>query len=290
MAEPTNDTQPVAPITTPVAPTTPVVANDGAITNVPPASDEIVIDKRLYTEDGKFNQEGAKEFFKERKAEVEKYEKRLKDMRRIVGDGKAAESKDAYFQDYVPGDKYAKFFDEKAPGKDDVQKITNKFAETYFEAGLTKNQAAKVSNTMLETLEAVGVLDVKTPEEKAKERQVWIDEQKKVLGSNADNIIREARMFVERSDSFDANAKKSIIDLMEHLGAPFIDTIHQLKDAFGERAGKPPASVLNLGGLPSDIQLKQEYLDPKTTPIRRDEIIKLRAKAGRTGRLMDAQA
>lgn len=288
----TNSTQ--APVTETTQNTPAITNTEVKLTNVPnykvQAQEELDFDKRLYTEDGKFNKDGAKEFVKELKEKEEKYEKRILDLRRKVSDGKAPEKKDEYFQDFAPNEKYMKFFDPAAPSKDEIKKITDKFSETYYNAGLTRRQADDISNTMLETLEELGVMDTRTEEQKYIAKAKWVEDQKRSLGSNADNIIREARMFVERSDYFDAKTKNTMLEMMESIGAPFINTVHQLKDAFGEGAGRVPTNISNLGGLPSDLQLKQEYMNPATSELRRQEIITLRAKAGRSGRLFDAQA
>jgi len=299
MGEPAPATPPATPAPAPATPpadntlTGQPPATDPKLTNVPPhpvkPNEELTFDARLYTEDGKFNKDGAKEFFEERKQEKEKYEKRILDLRRKVSDGKAPETKDEYFQDFAPADeKYMKYFDPKAPSAEDVKGITDLMAETYHASALTRRQADDVTNSMMKVLEKVGVVDTRTDEQRYIAQQKWITDQKKQLGSNADNIIREARVFVENAPVFSAETKNKLIELMEKLGAPFIDTIHQLKESYGGATGGVPSSIANLGGLPSDAELKAEYLNPATQDFRRQEIINLRAKAGRTGRLMDA--
>lgn len=252
--------------------------------------EEYDFDKRLYTEDGKFNKDGAKEFFNEIKSERDKYEKRILDLRRKVSDGKAPQDKKEYFQDYVPKEeKYMKFFDPTAPGAEEINNIKENLSEIYHEAGLTRRQGDDISHMMLKILENTGVIDARSDEEKYVAQRKWVDEQKRELGSNADNIIREAKLFVENAPIFAAKTKNDLLNMMEKLGAPFISTLHQLKEAYGSGTGGVPVNVSGLGGLPSDLELKQEYLDPKTTSLRREEIIALRSKAGRTGRLMDAR-
>ena len=80
-----------------------------------------------------------------------------------------------------------------------------------------------------------------------------------------------------------------MLDLMEKQDADFVDVVHQLKDAFGAGTGGIPGSVTNLQGLASDVELQAEYTDPKTSPARKEQIIAMRHKAGRTGKLFDAQ-
>jgi len=244
-------------------------------------------DKRLYTEDGKFNQDGAKQFFDDLKKKEEHYEKRILDLRRKVSDGKAPEKADEYFLDYAPPDKrFEKFFDPTAPSAEEIKNIQNLMSKQYFESGLTKRQGEDMTKLLLHVLESTNVIDTKTKEEKYVEKGKWIDEQKQKLGSNADNIIRETKVFIETSPVFTAKTKNLLLEWMESQGAEAIDAVYQIKEFAG--GGNIPHSVSNVSGLPSDAELKREYLDSKTTDSRRQEITYLRAKAGRTGRLMDA--
>ena len=73
---------------------------------------------------------------------------------------------------------------------------------------------------------------------------------------------------------------------MNNKGAEAIDAIYQIKEVAG--GSTIPSSIGAISGLPSDAELKREYMDGKTTDHRRQEIIHLRAKAGRQGKLMDA--
>jgi hypothetical protein len=272
----------------------PVTPADPSLTNVPThpvvPKEEYDLDPRLSTADGKLNKEGAKAFLAEVKAEREKNEKRILDLRRKVSDGHAPEDKKEYFQDYAPKeDRYMKFFDPAAPSANEINQIKDSLADVYHDAGLSRRQADDMTHVMLKVLENTGVIDARTKEEKYIDQQKWVEDQKHLLGSNADNIIREARLFVENAPIFSAKTKNSLLDMMNKLGAPFIDTLHQLKDAYGSgTGGVPGGNVGSLGGLASDVELKQEYMKEGTSDLRKQEIIAQRAKAGRTGRLMDA--
>lgn len=249
--------------------------------------DEYAFDARLYTEDGKFNKDGAKEFLDELKEKEEKYEKRILDLRRKVSDGKAIEDKEKIFQDFAPAnEKHMKYFDETTPEniKQEIKSITDKLAERYYDSALTQRQADDITNTVLDVMESVGLLDTRTEEDKYIARQEWIKTQKQALGANADNIIRASRNFVENTHMFDAKTKNTLIELMESVGAPVISAIHQIADS---KAGNIPVNVSNLGGLKSDVELYEEYMRPDTGELRRQEIINQRAAAGRTGRLSE---
>lgn len=247
------------------------------------------LDPSFFNEDKTINPDKVKEHVKGKKESDEKYEKRILDMRRKISDGKAPEKKDEYFKEYAPEDKFAKYFDPEAPDKEVIDEFKEDLSATYMEAGLTKRQGEDVSNVLLTVLEKVGVLDTRTKSEKIADKQKWIDKQKEDLGENAENIIREARVFIENASIFSAKTKNDLVDMMEELGSSFIDTIYQLKEAYGSGTGGVPLAPSKITGLADDIELKQEYLDPKTTNLRRQEIIALRGKANRLGKLMDAQ-
>lgn len=285
---PSTPAEPASLINTPapVEPVEPKITEPVSGTPVDPKP-EYDFDKRLYTEDGKFNQNGAKEFFTDLKKKEELYEKRILDLRRKVSDGKAPEKADEYFLDYAPPDKkYEKFFDPSAPSANEIKEIQNLMSKQYFDSGLTKRQGEDMTALLLRVLESTNVIDTKTKEEKYVEKGKWVDEQKQKLGSNADNIIRETKVFVETSPVFTAKTKNLFLEWMESQGAEAIDAVYQIKEFAG--GGNIPHSVSSVSGLPSDAELKREYLDAKTTDTRRQEITYLRAKSGRTGRLMDA--
>lgn len=300
-----EQTQVAAPITqAPAAPATPAAiptlagsADQAAATSLtqsapahPVTPAPLEIDKRLRKEDGTFNEDGYKEFIKEKNETHEKYEKRILDLRRTISKGNAPEKKEEYFQDYAPEERFMKFFDEKAENAEDMKQIQEVFGQTYFDAGLNREQANKMSNAFCGLMEGLGIFDTRSDAQKIQAKIDWITEQKKALGSNADNIIREARTFIDNAPIFSAKTKNALNKMMDEQGAPFVDTIYQMKEAYGGGAGGqvPSASIAGLGSLPSDGELKEEYMRKGTTDYRRQEIIQLRARAGRTGKLMDA--
>jgi hypothetical protein len=246
-------------------------------------------DKRLYTDDGRFNKDGAKEYIGGLLGEIDTHKKRADDMRRKLSGNKAPEKPEEYFTGWTPADeKYKQVFAADYSGKDTVAGLTKRFAEAYHKAGLNKEQAADVSNSVLETLAETGVIDVRTPEEKSKAMNEWIAGQRKQLGGNADEIIRGSKQFVENAPAFDDKTKKQLLQYMEYFGAPFIQVVHSLKSAYGASAGRDiPANPQSLGAIPSDAELLDEYNKKDTSDLRRKEILRIRREAGRKGRLTD---
>jgi len=251
---------------------------------------EYDVSAKFMTSDGKVDAKKLSDFEKELKEKDENYEKRILQLRRKVSDNKAAQTKEDYFKDFAPEEKYMKYFSPETPEETRkvFDEITGELSDVYFDAGLSTKQADDVSNAMLQTMEKLGVLDLRTDEQKWIAQKEWIEEQKKILGPNAENVIRETKNFINNAQAFSAKTKNQLIDMMNTLGADFIDAMQQVKDAYGGATGGIPINAAAVGGLPSDSELKTEYLDPNTPDRRREEIMLLRSRAGRTGRLMDA--
>lgn len=263
----------------------PVLTNDATHAN--PAKPEYDYDKRLLMEDGKtFNPEGWKQVKEETQKEIEHREKRIADLRKMVSTkDDFVNKKEEFFQDFAPKDKFSKYFSEETPQetKEVMSKMQEQLADKYFTLGLNKRQAYEMSNQILDIMEDVGVLDTRTQEQIYIDKQKWIDKQKEKLGSNADSIIREAREFIFNSTAFTPSTKNKMIDMMEEIGADFVGVVHQMKDSFGASTGGIPMTPSGIVGLPSDDELRIEYA--KASPERREQIIRSRHTAGRTGKL-----
>lgn len=267
-------------------PTKPSLTGDVPATPQEPAETPVDIDKRLLTEDGKLNREGAVEIAKEQKEAAENYEDRIAKMRQMVSTkDDFVKDKKEYFEDFAPKERFEKYFAEETPDetKELMGKMQEKLADKYHDLALNSKQAYEVSGVILEIMEDVGLLDTRTPEQQALAQTEWIDKQKAKLGPNAENIIREAKTYVFNAAYFSGEVKNKIVDLMDSQGADFVDVVYQLKNAFGGETGGIPASVSNLQGLDDDSKLREEYKE--ASPERRDAIINERHAAGRTGKL-----
>lgn len=271
---------------------TPEVKAPEASKKVEPATEtaiEFDFDKRLYTDDGKFNQEGAKEYVTEIADREKHLEERLLGMRRIVSrNGEVVEKAEAYFQDFAPPPRFEKFFNEETPKetKEYLHGMTNNLSKKYLDIGLNQQQALEVSNSILEIMEQVGVLDTRTDQQRYIDDQKFITSQKASLGANAETIIREAEVFILNANEFDAKQKNKMIDMIKAGDMGLVSVMHSIKDAFGKNTGGVPSNITNLGGLKPDSELRDEY---KTAgDARRSEIISQRHKAGRKGKLFDS--
>lgn len=247
-----------------------------------PASTEY--DNILYKEDGNFNKEGTIEYIK-------KQEERVSGMRKsLSAKGEVVEDVNEYFKEYKAPEKYVKYFHEETP--EDTKKvmgeIQGKLAKTFYDNGMNKKQANEVNATLLEVMEDLGVLDTRTEEQLKAEEEKAIAVNKAKLGSNADNLIREAKEFIESTNALTADVKNQLNGLMEQSPAEYTNLVTQLKQNFGSSTGGIPQDVNNLAGLAPDSELAIEYLSKDTTDLRRREISNQREAAGRTTKLMDA--
>lgn len=250
------------------------------------ANEDYAFDERLFDkETGAFNKDGAKAFFDEKKAETEKYEKRIADMRKLVSTkDEVVKDKAEYFQDFAPPEKYMKYFVPETPEetKEIMTGMQDKLAGIYHDLALSKGQSLGVSNAILEVMEEMGVLDTRTDAEKYADDQKFIEAEKKKLGANAEEIITESKIFIHNAP-FTAKVKNYMLDMINTQGADFVDVVNQMKSSFGNATGGVPGSVSSLQGLPSDAELAEEY--KTASNARKDEILVQRRQAGRKGKL-----
>ncbi|MDR1997062.1 MAG: hypothetical protein LBQ83_01885 [Candidatus Margulisbacteria bacterium] len=240
-------------------------------------------------EDGQFDEKAAEKFFNKTKTEKENYEKRLLDLRRTISKGTAPAKDSEYFQDYAPDEKFLPFFEKDNEKSKLIEKLPSTLSRAYHSVGMNKEQASVVTSSILKILEGIGYLDTRTDEQRYIDAQKFIESEKRKLGNDANKIIAEARNFVDNLHILGDEDRGVLRQLMDTRGASMVNLIHKLKDMTGGSSMDIPSGDLSaLGSLPSDAQLKEEYMAPGTTQARRDEIIYLRNKAGRPGRLMQA--
>ena len=181
------------------------------------------------------------------------------------------------------------FFADDAENAEDMKQLTDEMSKVYHAVGLNKEQAKAVSDALCVVMEGIGAFDTRTEAEKHMQAQEFIAEQKKRLGADADHHIRGALTFIDNNPMLNADEKNLMKDLVNNRGAGFVSLVNKMKDMYGGTSSDIPIDMTAIGSLPTDAELKAEYLKPETSDVRRQEITQLRAKAGRTSRLMDAQ-
>ncbi|GBR72812.1 hypothetical protein NO1_0276 [Candidatus Termititenax aidoneus] len=238
-------------------------------------------DSRLYTENGQFNRDGAKEYLTELQTELEAQKMRAEVMRQKLSGGPAPKTPEEYFSSYQAPDKYKGLFSAENQNKEAVAALAGKLAQVYHANGLNHSQAADISNAVLETLEAAGAIDTRSEAEIQKQRAEWVADQQKQLGENAGEMIAQSSKFVQDA-MLDSDTKKQLLSAMEYVGAPLIKLVHTLKRSFGQAAGASiPANVNALPGGRTEREYRDEYMDKNTSDERRREIVAERARLGR---------
>jgi len=246
------------------------------------------LDPRIFSEDGNFDKGKASEVFREYADEKAKYEKQVKDFRRIIGQGKAPENASDYLKGYEPDEKVARYYDLENKENDNIKRFLIDATNTFKDIGLKKDQGAKVLDIINNAMVDSGVFDARSDKEIKESKELWIGEQKKTLNEtygegNAETVIATAVKFVENVPTLNEDEKILAIDLMNTKGAGFINLFYKMNKNFGE--GDIPVEISTMDGVPSDAELWDEYNNKDTTDRRRDEIIRLRAKANRKGSL-----
>lgn len=246
------------------------------------------IDADVLDGEGRIDNKKVTELLKSNKELTAKQEKQIKDLRRIIGQGKAPDSPEEYYKDYKPEGAIARYYNFEDENNKAVQEFLERTGKEFQEIGLRKDQAKKVYDLYNEALTEAGVFDARSDDEIKETANMWIAEQKgqleKMYGQGrADQVINTAVQFVEKLPVLNEEEKKMAIDLMNKNGAGFINLFYKMNKHYGE--GDIPVDIASVSGIPSDAELWDEYNKPETSDHRREEIIKQRKKAGRKGSL-----
>ena len=244
------------------------------------------IDADVLDGDGRVDNKKVTELLKNNKNLTAKQEKQIKDLRRIISQGKAPENPEDYYKDYKPEGGVARYYDFENEANAPIKEFLETTGKEFQEIGLRKDQAKKVYDLYNEALTQAGVFDSRSDDEIKETANLWIAEQKgqldKMYGNGrADQVVNTAVKFVEQLPVLNEDEKKLAIDLMNKNGAGFINLFYKMNKHYGE--GDIPVDISTVSGIPSDAELWDEYSKPETSDIRREEIVKLRQKAGRKG-------
>lgn len=246
-------------------------------------AEEPKLDPELYnTQTKKLREDKAIEKINSFKEEKQKYEKQIKDLRRIISKGKAPEDVKEY-ANYKPDSKYEKYYDFENESNEGVKSVLDKIDETSKELGFNVEQNSRVKDLINSVMEEAGIFDTRTEEQLKLERDDWKREQMKKLGDDAQHIIKDLGEFIKNNNIFNEEEKKSILKAADK-DASLVSGLYKLKKVI-RGVGQIPISNAEVSGLADDYALAEEYNNPNTTRTRRIEIIKQRQKAGRTGGL-----
>lgn len=227
------------------------------------------------------------ERLKQNQADIEKWKKQANDMRRKLSKGVEAPDKiEAYAENYVPEERYDFVMEDNETdvGKH-IHGVLAQIDEFAFNHGMSVEAAKDLKNLYMQYAEDVQIIDARSDEEKAESRKVYLDEQRKLLGENAEEILKANKKFAEDYGLWTDDERKYILGEMNKTAVA--NTIwSKVRKLFGQSASDDiPVRGVSVSGLADDRTLADEYYKPETTDARRMEILQLRRDAGRTSSL-----
>lgn len=223
------------------------------------------------------------ERLKQNQADIEKWKKQANDMRRKLSKGvEAPEKIEAYAENYVPEERYDFIMEdnETVEGKH-IHDVLGKIDEFAFNHGMSVETAKDLKNLYMQYAEDVQIIDARSEEEKAESRKQYIEEQRKMLGDNADEILKANKKFLEDYGLWTDDERKYLLGEINKTAVA--NTVWgKIRKLFGQSASDDiPTRGVSVSGLADDRSLADEYYNPNTTDARRMEILQLRRDAGR---------
>ena len=210
--------------------------------------------------------------------ELSRQTKRAEDLRKKLSNGVTVPQKAEEYE-VVPTEQVKDFLDTKSEFFTGVQQIALK-------NGLSKDQFQGFVNDYLGMCVEKGVVGKPQTEEEQKAAQAaYVAEQKKILGTNADEQIQSAVAFIEteyRKGVFDENEKKALRDFADK-SAVNIRVLNKLR----EYAGQPvvPVQGAQTDGLMSDAEIIEKWDTLSTNE--QMKILKQREALGRPRKFME---
>ena len=180
------------------------------------------------------------------------------------------------YGDYKPDSRYKKFYDNDDKTKNNLKEF-NKLAK---ENNFSKEQHKAILDYLNGFMEKVGIFDTRSDAEKKLEQEEWLKKEKEKLGEDADHIINSNVEFVNNFGMLNEEQKDELLKFMAK-DAISCSIVNVLRNCLVEDKNIP--TNLNIGGLPDDYTLAKEYNNPETSDRRREEILRQRIEAGRTG-------
>ena len=209
--------------------------------------------------------------------EIENYKKQALDMRRKLSKGvEVPDSVEKY--EYTPDEKYDKYVlnEESAEGQH-IKEVMNVLSQFCLDNGLSLEASKNLKSLALGYMEDVHILDTRSEEEIKKAKSEELEKQRKILGDDAENIIKENVDFYKSYGFFDKDEREYI---MSQLGVS--GQANKIYNKFMRLFNTTSsADIPQTSNVDSSIEaLKNEYYDEKTTDRRREQIIKKAAEEG----------
>lgn len=235
-------------------------------------------DESLYdVETQSLKLDAVRDKFTAKDKEIESYKKQALDLRRKLSKGvETPDSIEKY--EYTPDAKYDAYVlnDDSAEGKH-IKETLDNLSKFALDNGLSLEASKNLKTMALEYMEKVHILDTRSDEEKKAERKTYLEEQRKILGDDAEKIIKENVDFYSSRGPFTADERKF---LKNAIGESAIanNILRKMREFMntGMTYDIPATSDFN-----TDIEsLRKEYLDEKTSDKRREQILYKAAEEG----------
>lgn len=250
---------------------------------IPEGLDEEIFDAETRT----LKEAAVVERLKKLNAEVASSKKQANDMRRKLSKGVDVPDRlEDYAEGYVPEEKYEYFLEDK---ESEVGKYINQrmadIEKLAYDSGMSKAQTNVFKDAYLRELECLKAIDCRTEEEKEKARAEYLQEQKNLLGDDAEQIIKANVRFTKDYGLWSEDERKWLMGEMNKsaVANSFMNKVRKLFD--NNTSEDIPVRGVSVSGLADDRTLADEYYNPATSDSRREQILQLRRDAGRGGHL-----
>ena len=237
-------------------------------------------DEELYdVETQSLRMDKVKERFDSNAKEIENYKKQALDMRRKLSKGvDVPDSVEKY--EYTPDAKYDKYvLNEESIEGQHIKGVMDVLSKFCLDHGLPIETSKDLKTLALGYMEDVHILDTRSDEEIAKSKAEYMKEQRKILGDNADEIIKDNVNFYKSYGFFDKAEREYIMSQLGKSGQAN-KVYNKFMRLFNSTSSSDIPQTSNADADAE--QLKNEYYSDKTSDKRREQIIRIAAENGWT--------
>ena len=153
----------------------------------------------------------------------------------------------------------------------------NALSQFCLDNGLSLEASKNLKSWALNYMEYVHILDTRSEEEVKKAKSEELEKQRKILGDDAENIIKENVDFYKSYGFFDKDEREYIMSQLGKSGQAN-KIYNKFMRLFNTTSS---ADIPQTSNVDSSIEaLKNEYYDEKTSDKRREQIIRKAAEEG----------
>ena len=220
--------------------------------------------------------DAVKDRFAEKDKEIESYKKQALDLRRKLSKGvETPDSIDKY--EYTPDAKYDPYvMNEESIEAKHIKETMDELSQFALDNGLSLEASKNLKTLALQYMEKVHILDTRSDEDKKEDRKKYLEEQRKILGDDAEQIIKDNVEFYSTRGPFTPEERDFLKSAISEYGVAN-NILRKVREFLnkGSSVGIPTESY-----DASRDALRKEYLDEKTTDKRREQILYQAAEEG----------